>query len=226
MSFIYIVFIGVVLWIIIFVLFLKLRALVKKRPSAATMAERLFSTPEPLETSTARNDYIASCAYLRSIGLLPEGTQPTMPNHLPRHDNAKPLGVSFFRTVVADVILDDLTLPRTYFGRSEIKNVSFCRTNLAQSTLCWNDFIQTDFSYANLSFSDLRASSYIRVSFQNADLKSCDLRRSSFQNCAFDGAKMEDAIVTRAQHSELNLSDEQIKTIAWTDDDGPEPEGG
>lgn len=226
MHFFFIVFIGVVLWFIAFVLFLKLRGPVKKHPIASTTPAPLLSTPERLEASIAKNDYISSYEYLRSLGLLPEGTIPPMPNHRPRHDDAEPLGVNFFRTVLADATLNDLTLSRTYFGRSEIKNVLFCRTDLAQSTLCWNDFIQVDFSYTNLSFSDLRASMYIRVSFQNADLKNCDLRRSSFQDCAFDRANMEGAILTRAQRSELKLSDEQVKAIAWTDDDGPEPEGG
>jgi len=194
MPFIFIIFIGVVLWFMMFVLFLKLREPVKKRPFTSP-------TPEPLAASTAQNDYIYSCKYLRGLGLLPEGTTPPMPNHRPRHDDAEPTGINFFRTVLADVTLDDLTLSRTYFGRSEIKNVSFCRTDLAQSTLCWNDFFQVSFAHANLSFSDLRASSYINVSFQNANLKNCDLRRSSFQNCDFEDAKMGGAILTCAQHS-------------------------
>jgi len=63
----------------------------------------------------------------------------------PRHDDEQ-LGVSFFRTRLADVTLDGLTLPRTFFGRSEIRGVSFPVTDLSESTANWNDFIDVDFS--------------------------------------------------------------------------------
>jgi len=66
--------------------------------------------------------------------------------------------VEFFRTRVSDDKFENLTLPRTFFGRSEIRDMSFRGTDLSESTLCWNDFIAVDFSDCDLSNGDLRAS--------------------------------------------------------------------
>jgi uncharacterized protein YjbI with pentapeptide repeats len=70
---------------------------------------------------------------------------PPIPQRKPRYDDDETLGVSFFRTRVAGD-LSGLTLPRTFFGRSEIKGASFRGTDLRESRLCWNDFIDVDFS--------------------------------------------------------------------------------
>lgn len=182
--------------------------------------------PMPLSESMAQNDYPSSCELLQTLDLLPEGAIPPMPRQRPRYDDEGPLGVSFYRTLLAKVALDDLTLSRTYFGRSEISDVTFRRTDLAQSTLCWNDFNRVSFESANLSHSDLRACQYVHVSFQNADLSNCDLRRSLFEDCDFRGANLAGAKLTKSGASDLGLAIEQLDSINWQATEGREPGGG
>jgi hypothetical protein len=172
--------------------------------------------------STPRLSYQESCQKLE--GYLGEGVVPPMPDHLPRHDDEE-LGVSFFRTAVQDD-LSDLSLPRTFFGRSEISDSAFRNCDLTESNLCWNDFIDVDFSDAVLAKSDLRASLFQRVKFVRADLRGADLRRSTFESCAFEGALLEGAIATTEQRPTMGLTPTQVAEIAWTDDEGDEPEGG
>jgi uncharacterized protein YjbI with pentapeptide repeats len=172
-----------------------------------------------------RLSYEDSCRRLQQDYLAP-GHVPPIPDHLPQGDT-EPLGVTFFRTFVGDGDdLGNLTLPRTFFGRSEINDASFRNTNLKESNLCWNDFIHVDFTDAVLAGADLRASVFSHVKFLRTDLRGADMRRSSFENCVFDGALMEGAILSHGQRSELDLSDEQRAKIEWTNDDGPEPDGG
>lgn len=179
-------------------------------------------TPMP----APRLSYDDSCRRLQEQYLEP-GTIPPLPDHLPRPGDPDPLGVSFFRTVVGDGDdLGNLTLPRTFFGRSEINDASFRNTDLTESNLCWNDFIDVDFTDATLARSDARASLFRRVTFTRADLRGVDMRRSSFEECVFDGALLEGAILTHAQGSGLRLSAGQRSEIAWTTDEGPEPDGG
>jgi BTB/POZ domain-containing protein KCTD9 len=157
---------------------------------------------------------------------LEPGEIPPMPERMPRYDDEQ-LGVSFFRTFVGEHDdLSNLTLPRTYFGRSEINDALFCNTDLTESRLCWNDFIDVDFSDAVLARSDLRASTYTRVKFNRADLRGADLRRSLFDHCSFEGARLDGAILTCAQAKLIQLTDAQHQVIAFTDEDGPEPDGG
>jgi BTB/POZ domain-containing protein KCTD9 len=173
----------------------------------------------------ARLDYEASCRRLFELGLADTEIAPPVPDHRPRFDDEEPLGVSFFRTNI-EGDLSGLTLPRTYFGRSEIKGTSFRDTDLRESTLCWNDFIDVDFSRTILISSDLRASLFERVSFGAADLESTDLRRSTFRDCLFDHAVMRGAILTRRQGQNLVLSDSQRAEVTWSGEDGDEPGGG
>ena len=172
-----------------------------------------------------RLDYKASCRRLHELGWPDCEPPPPIPDHTPRHDDNGPLGVSFFRTWV-EGDLSNLTLPRTFFGRSEIKGASFHRTDLRESNLCWNDFVDVDFSEAVLRSSDLRASLFDRVSFVEADLGFADLRRSTFANCLFDRASMKGTILTRRQGETLSLSASQLSKINWVDDEGNEPDGG
>ena len=60
------------------------------------------------------------------------------------------MGLSFFRTFVGNGELDSLTIPRTFFGRSEKRAISFKNTDLSESCLCWSDFIDVDFTDVNL----------------------------------------------------------------------------
>src|SRR3954468_13566201 len=124
-----------------------------------------------------RKTYIESCSVLQSQGLLETEALPMLPERAPRHDDEH-FGVSFLRTRLADVMLDELTLPRTFFGRSEIRGVSFRGTDLSESSANWNDFTNVDFSFADLSHADLRASTFENVSFREALLRGTDLRRA------------------------------------------------
>jgi len=200
----------------------------------ATMA-MLFGGPKVLaqdvETAgtgsrlpTERLDYEASCRRLHQLGFTESEYLPK-PGHRPQYDDEEPLGVNFFRTTVTGD-LSDLTLPRTFFGRSEIRQAFFRNTDLEESNLCWNDFTDVDFTSANLSRCDMRASLFERVLFDNCELGLADLRRSSFVGCSFKGASMKGTVLAYEQKNDLSLSDVQISEIAWMNDPGEEPAGG
>jgi uncharacterized protein YjbI with pentapeptide repeats len=176
-----------------------------------------------------RLDYSDSIRRIRQLGLgfLEPGNEPSMPDHLPQPEDGEPLGLSFFRTFVGDAVdLSNLTIPKTFFSRSEISNASFHNTDLSESNLRWNDIIDVDFTEAILARADFRASIYTRVNFTRADLRGADMRRAGFEGCVFDGANMDGAVLTRNQGARLSLSSAQIAAIAWCNDDGPEPSGG
>lgn len=172
-----------------------------------------------------RKTYNESCQQLKDQRLLDSDVPPELPAHSPQYDDDK-LGVSFFRTLLQDVQLNSLTLPRTFFGRSKIRSVSFRDTDLSESTACWNDFIDVDFTGADLSNSDLRASIFQRVSFRDAVLRGADLRHASFEGCTFSGADLTGAKVTRSFSWFFRLSVHQRRTVDWKNDPGPEPDGG
>lgn len=172
-----------------------------------------------------RRTYAESCEALQRRGLLDPGDIPPMPDRQPRFDDPEPLGVNFFRTRV-EGDLARMTLPRTFFGGSEVSDASFCDTDLSESTLCWCDFVGVDFTDANLRAGDLRASTFERVRFERSDLRDADLRRSSFKDCSFSGCLMDGTKLTRSQGRQLSLSPQQLAGIAWQSDDGDEPGGG
>ena len=122
-----------------------------------------------------------------------------------------------------------LTMPRTFFGRSEFIRVRFINTDLSESRICWNDFEDCDFSQADLSGCDLRSSSFTRCSFAGAILRGADLRWSSFEQCDFTGADLSGAVaadVAAPGRVRDLLSQEQQAVMAWSPDPGPEPPGG
>lgn len=176
--------------------------------------------------STKRKDYRASCQLLQDLGLIDKGEPPRMPDHRPQYDDLEPLGIRFFRTLVTNAKLSNLTIPKTFFGRSKISKVSFENCDLSESTLCWNDFIEVDFSRSALTQSDLRASMYVKVLFDQADLRGVDLRLSSFEACSFVGANMTNALANLKQQVSLPLSAAQRAQMYWTADEGEEPGGG
>ena len=195
-----------------------------------------------------RLSYEDSCRLLQRHGYLDagaEGVIPPMPSHRPQVGDEGPLGVSFFSTWVGvgrpfglqpspglpweDVpehALENLTLPRTFFGRSEISSISFKNSDLSESTLCWNNFIEVNFTDADLSESDLRASIFKRVAFVRTNLRNADLRRSRFEDCDFTVAEMQRAKMTREQGIQIKLSDQQKRVIDWQASEGDEPPGG
>lgn len=175
--------------------------------------------------ATSRLSYRDSCVRLQQDYIDAESI-PTLPDHLPRHDDEGPLGVSFFRTFVGEGDdLSNLTLPRTYFARSEIRDALFRNTDFTESHLCWNDFTDVDFTDALLIRSDLRASLFTRVNFNAADLTGADIRHSSFLECDFTDAQMAGVVITGEQSLALPLSDKQRAEIT-TADLGLEPGGG
>ncbi len=161
-----------------------------------------------------RRTYAESCLELQRIGVLEPGQIPPMPNRQPQYNDPEPLGVNFFRTRV-EGDLSGMTLPRTLFGRSEIRDASFRNTDLSESTLCWCDFIRVDFSDACLGASDLRSSIFEETNFAGCDLCFADLRRSSFSNCNFADSLMRGAKLTRHQARQLILSPQQQADVDW-----------
>ena len=176
--------------------------------------------------SSSRLTYEDSCQLLQKIGYLDAGGLPPLPAQQPRHDDPAPLGVSFFRTLLVEDALDNLSLPRTFFGRSEVQGVSFKNTLFSESNLCWNDFIDVNFTKADLSNSDLRASIFKNVMFVEANLSNSDLRHSTFEACDFTDADMDGVKLTHEQGARLHLSDAQRESISWLSDAGSLPEGG
>ena len=172
-----------------------------------------------------RLSYEESCRRLQPA-VLDDGMIPPIPKQMPRYDDETP-GVSIFRTRLgAEVDFSNLTLPRTFFGRSELNSTAFRNADLTESNLCWNDFINVDFSHAVLTGADLRASNFDAVNFSAANLEGADMRRSSFSNCRFSDAVLKGAVLTNAQGKTLSLSEAQRASIQWTSDEGAEPDGG
>ena len=188
----------------------------------------------------ARLSYEESCRRLQQTGYPDvgiEGFIPPMPDHRPQCDDEASLGVSFFRTFVGQDVeqgdddeshrdLENLTLPRTFFGRSYIRHVSFRNTDLSESTLCWNEFSGVNFTDADLSGSDLRASTFSDTLLVRANLRNADLRRSTFEGCDFTDADVRGAKLTHEQGEDLVLTEEQKKVIDWQEGEGEKPPGG
>jgi uncharacterized protein YjbI with pentapeptide repeats len=170
--------------------------------------------------------YEDSCRELQIAGSLAPGIVPRLPSKRPNYDDDGLIGVRLFRTLTKDKILANLTLPRTFFGRSEIRNVSFACTDLSESTLCWNDFVWVDFTNCDLCMCDMRAALFDSVKFSGANLNQSDLRRSDFKDSDFSNASLQGARLTKSQGLRLNLSPQQRREIDWQELDGEEPGGG
>jgi uncharacterized protein YjbI with pentapeptide repeats len=147
------------------------------------------------------------------------------PERRPRYDDEQSRP-SLFKTEVADAVLENLTLPGFFIGRSGLFRVTLRNCDLHLSTWCWNDFVDCDFSGSDLSDSDLRAAIFHQCRFAGAKLRGCDFRRSGFGNCDFTGADLDGALATRDQADSLKLTPQQSAQVKWTDDPGPEPDGG
>lgn len=154
---------------------------------------------------------------------------PYVPPRMPNYDDEEPLSTMFFRGEWKDVALDDLTLPRTYFGRSLLESVSFRGSDLSESRMCWNDFVKCDFTGARLRGCDLRASIFSACIFRNADLAGADLRRATFVACLFEGANLAD-LTADEQFARKGLRScmtvEDQRQVNWVQDPGTEPPGG
>lgn len=179
-----------------------------------------------------RRTLVATWKHLEAQGeKMPRDSKgkPFVPKKMPAYDDNK-LGFEFFRTVCEDIDYSNLTLPRTYFGRSEIRNVNFANTDLSESCMCWNDFIGCDFSGADLSGCDMRSSNYENCKFDSAIFKGADLRGAAFEGCTFTGADFKGAVADDVYAADYDLWDslsrKQRNAIEWHEDPGPEPDGG
>ena len=181
-----------------------------------------------------RASYIESFAVLSDRVEIIGDPLPAI-NRPPRHDDDE-LGPSIFRMRVEEVSLEGLTLPGLYVGRSELVRVSFKGTDLHLSAFNWSDILDCDFSEADLSNTDLRACKFSRCDFSGANLAGSDLRGSTFAGSNFSGADLSNALVQRQRkffglvstskdEGQLKLSDEQRRSLRWSDD-APEPGGG
>src|SRR5262249_50770594 len=120
-----------------------------------------------------------------------------------------------------DTDLSNLTMPRRMINRSGFERVSFRNTDLSQSFMCWNDFINCDFTDADLSCCDMRASIFDSCSFVRCKLIAADLRRSSFEDCDFTDADLRGAFIECME--DIAGTREQYRTIEITEDEGPQP---
>ena len=175
-----------------------------------------------------RLNYEQSCRSLQQQKWLEQGDLPPMPAKPPAYDD-EVLGVEFFRTCLDGkdgAEFQNLTLPRTYFSRSDIIGISFINSDLSESVANWNDFKDNDFSSADLSRLDFRGCQIIGTKFVGTLLIDADLRCCSFEDCDFTNADMTRTRLTRETGASLQLSDSQKAVIDWHDDDGEEPGGG
>jgi uncharacterized protein YjbI with pentapeptide repeats len=172
-----------------------------------------------------RLNYEESCRFLQTEGWLKVGDIPPLPARPPRYDD-EILGVEFFRTWVGDAKLENLTLPRTYFSRTEIKTCSFAGCDLSESVANWNDFVDVNFSAADLSRFDFRGCNLTQINFGNSILRCADLRCCSFEGCDFTGADLINAKITKEVGASIDLTPAQRETIDWQDSDGADPDGG
>jgi uncharacterized protein YjbI with pentapeptide repeats len=76
----------------------------------------------------------------------------------------------------------------------------------------------------------MRSSIFRRCRFVGAVLSKADLRRSSFEGCDFTGAILKgakaDEVYGEEYELEERLSEKQRKSMKWSEDPGPEPDGG
>jgi uncharacterized protein YjbI with pentapeptide repeats len=142
---------------------------------------------------------------------------------MPSYDDEE-LGFQFFRTRV-EGDYRSLTLPRTFFGRSEI-SADFSDADLTESRLCWNDFLSCSFANSTLERCDLRSSVFQHCSFRGASLVGADLRRTDLAGCDFEAANLTGATAERDAPFLAELSAAQRASMVLTKDPGEEPGGG
>jgi BTB/POZ domain-containing protein KCTD9 len=174
-----------------------------------------------------RLNFPDSIERLRLAGLIAPEDNFVIPKRMPQYDDEAIDGFSIFRMGLDETAdLSNLTLPRTYIGRSELNGVSFRNSDINESNMCWNDFILSNFEFAVLDSSDSRATNFSNCNFRHCSLRQTDLRHSTFSNCSFVNTDFSGAIVTELQLVEMGLTKEQISTIDLRADAGPEPDGG
>jgi len=150
--------------------------------------------------------------------------RPLLDHHAGYEREGDDADITFFRTGWEDADLSDLTMPRQYVNRSGFERVSFRNTDLNQSFMCWNDFVDCDFTDADLACCCMRASVFHNCTFVRCRLVGADLRGSEFEDCDFTDADVTGACVE--DDVGLGLSDEQWAAVDLCEYDPPEPKGG
>lgn len=165
---------------------------------------------------TERLSLDATWDYLESIGIEPPRDAQGLPcvvtdnpyNH--SYDDR----LTFFRTYIRDLDFSCLTMPNSFFGRTQIDAFNFRNTDLSGSYMQENDWLDCDFTSANLSKCSLIALFY-NCNFNGADLRGADLRDGGFYNCDFTNAILADACLRPEQAQDLPLSELQRLVINW-----------
>jgi BTB/POZ domain-containing protein KCTD9 len=153
---------------------------------------------------------------------------PFVHESMPNIDDEE-LGFHYYKYRLEDADNSNLTLPRTFFGRSWFVRVNFANTDLSESRMCWNEFDGCDFSGADLSRCDMRSSIFKGCRFVGTTLRGADFRRSGFEACDFTGADLTGTVAE--DEDAINcvqdfLTDEQQAVMVWSPDEGPEAPGG
>ena len=143
-----------------------------------------------------------------------EGHQPLVPTQALTEDTEEE-DFTFFRTFLREANLSRMTLPRTYFGRTGFELVSFLDSDLKQSYMCENDWLDCDFTAADLSETDMSSSLYYGCRFKRAILNDADLREAEFVDCDFTEAEMRGAVLSHEQADIFLWSERQRAAIDW-----------
>jgi len=130
--------------------------------------------------------------------------------------------LDYFRTACWGRHWNCLTLPRSYFAKTDLERCSFRNTDLSGSRIVVNDIVDCDFREADLTGACL-ASLFVECDFSAATLNGADLRRSTFIDCTFAGASMQGTKLLQEDREALPLSSLQFVDVEWSDDSGPEP---
>jgi uncharacterized protein (TIGR02996 family) len=204
----------------------------KRKPLQARLQQLRASIDPDWRWAVARRKSVEETwRHLEKLGYtMPRDAEdrPLVPLSMPNYDDDDPR-FSYFRTRLKDEDRSDLSLPRTYFGRSWFIRVSFAETDLSESRMCWNDFDGCDFSGADMSRCDMRASIFRRCKLVGAILRGADVRRSTFKDCDFAGAELSGTMAENADFQGCVfdfLTREQQAVMVLTEDEGPEPPGG
>ena len=172
-----------------------------------------------------RLTYEESCRALQRLGHLQEGAIPPLPDHRPRYDDEGPLGVNFFRTSVRDGDIENMTLPRTFFGRSDIGPLSF-KTRIVRIYAVLERFQQGGLHGCQSLQKRPPCLAVLQGAFRQNRSPKCRLRQLTFAECDFTDAEMRGARLTHRQGRVIVLSTQQREAIDWQESDGSPPGGG
>ena len=157
--------------------------------------------------------------------VIPKADSKSLEDFVPELNPAQER-LSFFRSLIEDCDLSDLTLDELDCCRCTFDRVTIVNSSLLKASMCWNDFLDCEFVSTDLMHADMRASVFLRCAFNDSKLDFADLRRSTFEFCEFLGASLVNTKLTYEQGEGLQLDKTQCEQIDWHDDAGPEPYGG